>query len=138
MQHPFNNVAGSTYVVELHIRYGPTSKGQYKVGGILNGCKQDYGPPVGIHTVSPTIWTRKRNQKLVYHIDHCYVSVNRQMAFLYRFYPIFQGKILQKFRILTYNFSTFILLKNYDFRKISVAGAFFITLLNITFVPVLF
>ena len=74
MQHPFNNVAGSTYVVELHIRYGPTSEGQYKVGGILNGCKQDYGPPVGIHTVSPTIWTHKRNQKLVYHIDHYYVS----------------------------------------------------------------
>ena len=137
MQHPFNNVAGSTYVVELHIRYGPTSEGQYKVGGILNGCKQDYGPPVGIHTVSPTIWTRKRNQKLVYHIDHYYVSVNRQMAFLYQFYPIFQCKILQKIRNLKCDLSTFILVKNYDFRKISVAGAFFITLLNITFVPVL-
>ena len=64
MQHPFNNVAGSTYVVEPYLIW-LVGRDSMKVGGILNGCKQDYGPPVGI--IQFLLQSGLSYQKLVYH-----------------------------------------------------------------------
>ena len=90
MQHPFNNVAGSTYVVEPYLIW-LVGRDSMKVGGILNGCKQDYGPPVGI--IQFLLQSGLSYQKLVYH----YISVLTKAPKMARWSLQFPSSIIERF-----------------------------------------